>query len=402
MIAKSKLLLITGLFLIWSGRGVSQTLPATPPPVSDLNVEILNLIGPEYVGSLPDHGAHGGVYANTHLPRIAGWTPSSDVPLAVSVLKVEFWLEPGGVRIEVHAFLGEIAPGSRPPDWEKLQRIKIASRLVHEGETIKIEETETVGIEPFQVRITRADPWSIGPPEILNQTQALHVETTTEIRPAYFVTVRNVSTRNITAIQWYGMANGRRLGGAGQRGMQLIPAGKLFRLYQRFEPTDKGTAAPSKPDLPAQRQIVIAAVLFDDGSFEGDPDTAAGMAAQWTGESLQLSRLMQLLRTVATTVYGDQGTRLTKLKADITALNTDVDSAVTTKVLTHFPGISEDMRQRRITVELKAGLMFARDNLLHEIQRFEFQQAHTPDAKDLSTWLTEMITKYEKVRAPYL
>ena len=68
------------------------------------------------------------------------------------------------------------------------------------------------------------------------------------------------------------------------------------------------------------------------------------MAAQWTGESLQLSRLVQLLRTVAATADGDQGARLTKLKTDITALGTDVDPFVATKLLIHFPAVSEDMQ----------------------------------------------------------
>ena len=158
----------------------------------------------------------------------------------------------------------------------------------------------------------------------------------------------------------------------------------------------RNPALPHNDRLSSLRYYSTAAVL------KGEPDTAAGMATQWTGESLQLSRLVQMLRTVAATADGDQGTSLTKLKADITALGTDVDPFVATKLLIHFPAVSEDMQQRRIIVELKAGLMFAKDNLLHEIQRFEYQQAHTPDGKDLSTWLTEMITKYEKVRALYL
>jgi hypothetical protein len=401
MIAKSKLLLVTGLVLIWAVRCPAQTLPS-PPPASDFNIEILNLGVPRFEDSVPSQGAHGGYYANSRLRRVADWTPSTDIPLAVSVLKVEFWLEQGAVRLEVLAYLGEIAPGSRPPEWEKLQKIKIASRLVHEGETITLEETKRVGVEPFQVRLARANAWSVGPPEIVNQTQALTVEGSTEQRPAYIVRLRNVSAKNITAIQWYGVANDRRLGGAGQRGARLIPAGKLFQIYQRFASSDEGPAGQSKSDLLTRRQIVIAAVLFDDGSFEGEPDAAAGMAAQWTGESLQLSRLMQLLKSVSANADEDQTTRLTKLKADIAALNTDVDPALATRLLTHFPGVSEDMRQRRITIEFKAGLMFAKDNLLREIQRFESQQAHAPGTKELSTWLTEMITKYEKLRAPYL
>jgi hypothetical protein len=401
MIPKSKLVWGIGLVLVWCAGAASQTLPA-PPPASDFNIEILNLDPPRYVDSVPSQGVHRGYYANGRLRRIADWTPSADVPLAVSVLKVEFWLEQGAVRLEVLAYLGETAPGSRPPDWQKLQQIKIASRLVHEGETITLDETKRVGVEPFQIRIARANPWSVGPPEIVNNTQALTVEGTTEQRPAYIVRLRNVSAKNITAIQWYGVANDRRLGGSGQRGARLIPAGKLFQIYQRFASSDEGSSGQSKSELLTRRQIVIAAVLFDDGSFEGEPDAAAGMAAQWTGESLQLSRLRQLLKSVSANADEDQTTRLTKLKADITGLNTDVDPAVTTKLLTHFPGVSEDMRQRRITIELKAGLMFAKDNLLREIQRFEFQRAHTPDAKDLGTWLTETITKYEKIQAPYL
>jgi hypothetical protein len=401
MSPQTKLALVLGLVLIWWGRGAAQTLPS-PSPASDLNIEILNLYPPKYVAPVPDGGARGGYYANGRLRHIPDWTPSADIPLGVSVLKVEFWLEQGAVRLELHAYLGEIAPGSRPPDWEKLQKIKIASRLVHEGETITVEETKRVGVEPFQVRISRAAPWSVGPPEIVNKTQALTVEGTTEQRPAYIVRLHNVSAKTITAIKWYGAVDNREQGGAGQRGARLIPPGKLFQAYQRFASGDESSAGQSNSELPARRQIVIAAVLFEDGSFEGEPDTAAGMAAQWTGESLQLARLMQLLRNVLVNGDGDQTTRLTKLKADITALNVDVDPAVTTNLLIHFPGVSEDMRQRRITLEFKAGLMFAKDNLLREIQRFEFQQKHAPDAKDLSAWLTEMITKYEKVRAPYL
>jgi len=385
---------------MWPAHGAAQTLP-TPPPVSDLNVEILNLYSSEYVGAVPEDGAHGGVYANDRLRRVVGWTPTTEVPVAVSVLKVEFWLEQSAVRLEVLAYLGEIAPGSRPPEWEKLQKIKIASRLAHEHETVTLDEARTVGIEPFQVRVARANPWSVGPPEVINRTQALTVEGSAEQRPAYFVRIRNVSAKTITAIQWYGVANGRRLGGAGQRGVRLIPAGKLFQLYQRFATSESGLPGQPNPELPTQRQIVIAAVLFDDGSFEGEPDAAAAMAAQWTGETVQTSRLIQLLKNAASG-DGDPATRLTKLKADITALGTNADPALAAKLLTHFPDLSDDMRQLRIAIELKAGLMFAKDNLLHEIQRFEFQQAHAPDAKDLSTWSIEMITKYEKVRAPYL
>src|SRR6266536_6084052 len=114
-----------------------------------------------------------GYFVNRNLHRIATWKPSEEVPLGVSVLKVDFWLEEGAVRLEVQAYLGESPPYSRPADWEKLKKVTVASRLVHDGETISVSETERVGIEAFQVKVVRAHPWSIGPPEVINKTQAL-------------------------------------------------------------------------------------------------------------------------------------------------------------------------------------------------------------------------------------
>lgn len=400
MISKSYLLLQVGLLLLSSAAAAAQTFPPARQ-ASDFNVEILNFMPNKYVASVPAGGLHSGLYGTASLRRVADWQASAEVPLAASVLKLEFWLEQDAIRIEVNAYLGEIPPNSRPPDWEKLQQLKIASRVVHVDETMIFEEARRVGIQPFQIKVVRAAPWSVGPPEIVNKTQALNVEATTEERPAYTVTLRNVSTKNITAIQWYGTENDRKGGGGGEQAMPwLIRAGRLFQIHQHFSNSEEQRADNSKPDLPRKRQIVIAAVLFDDGSFEGDSDVAAGMALSWTADAWQASRIIPLLQTALASAVQDQAAILTKLKADAGALGEEVDPQLVAKVLAHFPKLSEE-EQRATTVRFKAGLRFAKNNLLSQIQRFEYERAHRTDAQDVRTWLAQIIARYQKQQSPY-
>ncbi|HYW73064.1 MAG TPA: hypothetical protein VE961_18705 [Pyrinomonadaceae bacterium] len=393
------LLAIAGSLLALSINIAGQTLPPSRP-VSDFNIQILNLMPNKFVAPVQAEGQHGAVYGNSRLRLTPDWKPSAEVPAAASVIKVEFWLEQGSIRLEVQAYLGEMAPNSRPPDWEKMPKLKIASRLLHVDETVTVDETRQVGIEPFQVKVARAEPWSVGPPEIINQTQALNVEGTTEERPFYIVTVRNVSPKNIIAIEWRGTENDRMFGGGAQRGERLIPAGKLYQIHEHFATVEEKRNGETTPELASRRQIVITAILFEDGSFEGNADAAAGMAAQSLGESMEFARRIPLLE--ATAAEPDQTAALAKLKAVIEASGEPPDPALISNLLTRFPGVSDETRLRKLLVALNAGMKFAQVNLRTDIQRFEYQQTHSAAPRDLKTWLTEMIARYKKIRSPYL
>jgi hypothetical protein len=315
MVSKQYFTYILGIILISGAMAGAQTLPPVRA-ASDYNVELTNFGMPKYVGTVPADGQRSGLYMNSHLRRIAEWQPSGGVAAPAAVLKTEFWLDAGTIRFEVLAYLGEIAPDSRPPDWEKLQKIKIASRVLPMDQVVTIDETRRVGIEPFQVRGFRAGPWSIGPPQVVNKTQALNVEKTTEERPDYVVTLRNVSTKNIAALQWYGVENDRKGSGGGLEGMRLIPGGRVFQVHQHFANAGEKQTDDSSSELPRRRQIVIAAVLFDDGSFEGDEEIAAGVAVHWVAESFQFARLISVLETDLANLDPDQNAALTKLKAE--------------------------------------------------------------------------------------
>ncbi|MEP6911385.1 MAG: hypothetical protein ABI923_01450 [bacterium] len=383
--------------LLFSLEGASQERLQTPqrPPASDFNVELINFWRTSYMASVPGAGKRSGVWAHGNFHRIPAWKPTQEVPAEVSALRIEFWTEEGGIMIEVKAYLGQSGPHSRPEDWEKLQTVKVALRLVRENETISVVETEAFGIEPFSVKVSRSAPWSIGVPEIVNKTQALTVTHLSEARPAYTLTVRNVSPKDISAISWYGLTNLRRGGGTGLSGASLIRAGNVFDIHQRFGFDE---ARPEDPpgEQPPKRAIVIAAVVFEDGTFEGEVDQSAEMASSLSGHNIQFRRAIQLMRDVSLLPADDLPAILAKLKRKFASLGETADPEVVTELASRFASASQDTRNRRIKEEVNNSLKSAKMHLVQTLEKFEYQWSKSPTRADLELWLKETIEELER------
>lgn len=371
------------------------TAAAQRPPLkaSDFNVEILNLDDRPHVLALYEPPARGAYIAHVNLKRISNWKASAEVPVEASALRLQFWLEGNTPQLEVTAYLDKIAPRSNP-EWEKMATTKVVSRCLAQDETVTISETERFGIQPFQVRTFRAQPWSVGPPLITNKTQALNVDSMSEARPVYTLKVRNVSHKAINAIQYYGIENDRKQGGSGSSAAPLIPAGRIFMIQQRFDLTEE--RLQTKPQA-ITREIVIAAVVFDDGSFEGEPDVAAEMAADMVGNRIQLTRVILLLRKVAARpVVGSDQLRM--LQKDIAALSEDFDSGVAEELNERFAMASEDMRTRRIKEEIRNGMRSLKSHVLREIEKFDLR-SQTAGEVDFKSWLNDLIDNLERTYA---
>ena len=353
------------------------------PPSSDFNIEIINLEGP-FVAPVPGAGDRSGLVARHGLRRIPAWKPSEEVPVEVSALRVSFWLEENAVRIEVSAYLGPIEsrPRVRTSVWDASKTAQVAVRLVREDETVTISEIERFGIEPFMIRVLRAAPWN-GTAETVNKTQALTVTSVAAERPDITVAVRNVSQKHIDGISWYRVENGRRTGGSGSAA-RLIPAGGVFEIRQRF---DLNKTASS-------RQVVIAAIVFEDGSFEGEPDDAAQMAADLTGLRTQISKTIQIFKNASTSLPQDSRAVFSRLKREIGALEEEADPSVVNELVTRFAKASEDMRNRRIKEIMQNSLQSVNRKSRRQIWDFE-RQLEQSSGSDLGQWISETIKELE-------
>ncbi len=177
-----------------------------------------------------------------------------------------------------------------PDEWNKAATAIVVSRALQPEETITIAEAARFGILPFQVRAFRAQPWSVGPPEVTNKTQALTVTRVTEDRPGYTLNVRNLSHKYINAIHWYGQENGRSRGGSGLSGARVIPPGgtTLISLHFGF-PEEKLSPDATGTGGSFNTRDSHCRIVFDDGTFEGEPDKAAEMAAEMAGSRITTS-----------------------------------------------------------------------------------------------------------------
>ena len=387
--------------LICFGTAASQRTDSRPTTASDFNIEIINLDSRKHVFSIPDPPRNGGYLAHVDLKRIPEWKISEEAPEVTNALRLRFWLEAGMPQIEVLANLGRVE--TRPYEWDKQKATKIVTRALPIDETITITETAAFGIVPFQVKVFRAQPWSVGPPQVTNKTQALTVLTLTESRPVYILSVRNVSHKAISAIRWYGLENGQKQGGNGTSGAPLIAAGRPFEIRQRFalaeekiqsQPADQPATGET---VPTSREIVIAAIVFSDGTFEGEPNEAAEMAAQTSGERIQLSRVLRLLEKMSGTAETEYAARLQKLKTDIGALSEEVDARLANELIAQFADASEDIRNRRIKEEIANGLRFVKNDVIHEIEKFERQREDSPAKANFESWLKELISMLGKM-----
>lgn len=382
------------ILLICFGTAASQS-QASRATASDFNIEVLNLDSRKHVFSIPEPPRRSGYLAHVDLKRIPEWKASENAAETIG-LRLQFWIEAGLPRIEVQAFLGNLKNPPRPYEWEKQPTTKVVTRELPIDETITITEAEAFGIVPFQVKAFRAQPWSVGPPQVTNKTQALTVLSLSESRPVYTLLVRNLSHKAINAVHWYGLENGKKENGSGMSGVPLIPAGKPFEIRQRFGFAEEKIQSEPVEMPSSTREIVIAAILFSDGTFEGEPDEAAEMAAETSGERIQLIRIHRILKKISATA-GQESVRLNTLKNEIKALSEEVDAKLTDELRAQFAGASEDMRNRRIRDEIANGLRFVKTDVLRDIERFERQQENAPAQVNFESWLKEMIETLVKM-----
>ncbi|HEU4480220.1 MAG TPA: hypothetical protein VFR80_17000 [Pyrinomonadaceae bacterium] len=392
----SKQLLASSIILlICFGTAASQG-SASRATASDFNIEVLNLDSRKHVFSIPEPPRRSGYVAHVDLKRLPEWKASENMTAETIGLRLQFWIEAGLPRIEVQAFLGNLKNSPRPYEWEKHPTTKVVARELPIDETITITEAAAFGILPFQVKVFRAQPWSVGPPQVTNKTQALTVLSVTENRPVYTLAVRNLSHKAINAVHWYGLENGKKEAGSGMSGAPLIPSGKPFEIRQRFGLAEE--KIQSEPiEMPSTtREIVIAAILFSDGTFEGEVDEAAEMAAETFGERFQLTRIHRILKKISATP-GQESIRLNTLRNEIKALSEEVNAKLIDELRAQFAGASEDMRNRRIKEEIANGLRFVKNDVLRDIERFERQQENVPAQVNFESWLKEMIETLGKM-----
>ena len=324
--------------------------------------------------------------------RIESWqAPTGAQP--IEAVRVISRVERDGVRVTVSTL-------SDTKALENEQRV--GSYLIQETEKISIDDLKRFGIEPFQIKLVRVNP-NIPPlpPVILKGVESIVVvnsmakETTL---PSYRIMLRNQSNKNIVGLGVDVVVNGKVQITSKPRGIDgqpLIAAGKEYWLNvaapTRAQPTPVGYEPTSPPD----QQIQIKASVFDDGTYEGDAETAAAVRGARAGEKMVLPRLIPLLEGALNSSNANLTEALRNLESEVSSVATDADPQIVQTLTSEFPQES-DARSRVIKATMEVSATTIKSDLLKEIRTLENEGSQSFRAALYRTWLTKTRERYEK------
>jgi len=323
-------------------------------------------------------------------------TKSSQVPAdasAIEAVRVVSRVEAGGVRVTVSTLSGTKA-------LENEQ--EVGTYLIHETEKITIEELRRFGIEPFEIRLLRVNP-SIAPvpPVILKGVDSVIVlnsmpkETTL---PSFRIILRNQSNKNITGLGVDVVAEGIIQLTSRPRGIEgqpLIPAGKEYWLTVAPPNRAKSAAGGYEPTVPSGMEIQIKAAVFDDGTYEGDAETAIAVRGNRAGEKMELPRVISLLASASNSSITNVIERLRDLESRVSSVGSDADPQMLQTLTSEFPEAGNSVsRTYKQTMEFSATTI--KSNLLKEIHQLQNEDPQTLTADFYRMWLSKTKERYEK------
>lgn len=324
--------------------------------------------------------------------RIGSWQPPAGTQ-PIEAVRVISRVEGDAVRVTVSTLSGSKALENEQP---------VGTYLIRETEKISIDDLKRFGIEPFQIKLVRVNPnIPAVPPVILRGVESVVVinsmakETTL---PSYRIILRNQSNMNIVALGVDVVAGGRvqiTYKPHGIDGQPLIPAGKEYWLTvaapNRAQPTPGGYV----PTSPSDQQIQIKACVFDDGTYEGDAETAVAVSGYRAGEKMVLPSLIPLLESALNSSNADLKETLRNLEFQVSSVGTDADPQLVQTLTLEFPPASDARRgEFKATIEFSATTI--KSTLLKEIQMLQNEGAQSLNADLYRTWLTKTRERYEK------
>jgi len=329
---------------------------------------------------------HGSWFAR--FGQVPGWKQPPD-SLPVTAVNVKWELAEDGVRVWVSVFLGELHQ----------QESKISSYVMHEGEKVTVQELAQVGVEPFQIKLVRINPSIAEMPQFTSKAKSIEVvvmQPNISTLPTYQVVVRNVSGKNVVALAANVILEGRPRIMSLPRGKEgepiIAPAGTYeftVRLATQATPMPDGYT----PTLVPNQVIEVSSVIFDDGSFEGNPEQAIHYAAFQKGDKMQLARVVDLFARSLNTTDAAASATLASLKAQVAALNFEPDAASVEEVHSKFPDMSSQL-ERDLKPGIEISMKELRDGVVKDIVEFQLHHRQV-DPNTLREWLTSSKQRYE-------
>ena len=224
---------------------------------------------------------------------------------AFTLILVQAEVEGDGIRVSLSMIYNDLSDH----EWWKHKKETIAgSYLIRAGESLRPAELEQFGVEPFEMKAVDARPVVLKPgegPRITNSA-ALEVEKVERSFDFYRVWLKNKSGKNIV---YYSVSTGRgnmQVGGEGygKSGPVLEAGTTSSELYLH------------DPEIEV-KGLAVLLVVFEDGTFEGDPKLATQHLAKAEGVRIQSPSVLRMIEQTLKVDDSDLRAAFDKLEAEL-------------------------------------------------------------------------------------
>ena len=284
--------IIPAAFVVGLVAALTATGQSNPVQPTHLALEVNFYPGepPSYVTVPPANSRPGGCWY-ARFKRVPHWTPpaASETVRAVNIQGI---LVGDLVRVSVSVFFGERFDEER----------QLATHPLHEGEKITLHELTEFGVEPFEIGLVRVASVPVGLPQFVSKVKSIElvtIQTALSTLPTYRLALRNLSTKNVSALV-VKVRQGDRilLTGMpqGNEGRPLLVANGVSELIVPAPTSALATPAGYQPATSTDQTVEITQVAFDDGSVEGEPGPATRYAELVKARKIQLSKVIDLFQ----------------------------------------------------------------------------------------------------------
>lgn len=280
----------------------------------------------------------------SHFERVPNWQlPAGSLP--VRAVNFVSRCEGDAVKVDISVITGQKL-------HEKEE--SVAALTMRENDKIIVKELLKFGVEPFELSVVRVTPSVTVLPSVNNKSRSLTVaslEPNYSTLPSYKLMLANNSGKAVSALTFNVTVNGFFiLSGMpqGDDGNPLIEPGGVFeKMIPNASKPNRLSEGQIVPVVPNQ-VITISAVVFEDGTYEGDQLEAARFLAFTLGRKLQIKRIIDLLKQV-----GGKEFDLAEINRQANDLSIATDETEFDKFTGKFPNLSDkEISQLRTSVEV--------------------------------------------------
>lgn len=304
-------------------------------------------------------------------------------------LDFRYWSQGTAVRVNVSLIFD---PSANSSGAEK--KSLVGNYTVRPGESVIVSQHGQFGLQPVQIKIVSSKVAGATPPQIFNETSSVAIEKIDQDRAEYRLLLRNNSDRAVHAIvisvfdgngrchmhdfhAWFGglIAPGDTVefplrfplsaddsGVVGADGMSCsYESSAADALAMRTDPI--GTGVP---------QVVIEAVDFEDGSYEGDDQKAAMLAAKRLGGKIERQRITALVDKQLISGQPDGLVELAAVQSALKAFPDRAEPADVDAIMARFTTVP-DTAKELIKQDIRGGMMMEKGMVLRNLQMYLFE-----------------------------